>query len=344
MPSCATDGMECPAPGSACERSARITAQVTHGVDLEHRCDLRTCRFVVSPERLRFNGRPARVAVCKTGLHVHWCGTGVCKLAVQEARLNGGPWVCPISKLEVTGQAEVYCPQRVRGTGGQPDKFVHAVGPVRRRRSSRKSRNAETRRYIAMLLASKESEALIQAAAQRRERLVASAVLKAGSSFMAQMKAARAVSPRAGLPHVDSEMLTRLATAVDNFLERIRVRLTVCKGNASQVAAVVGFLAVGLKADGVTVFPKVPWISDRLPAAADLGKLPGFQCRPVSISARHIKGAIFGGNGKPIASLLFRWARPDRCNNAGQRKQPGASGAADAGDIGAEKPSGKEAS
>ena len=48
-------------------------------------CDLKTCKFVVSPQRLNYRGRPARLAVCKTALHVHWCGPNVCQLAKTES-------------------------------------------------------------------------------------------------------------------------------------------------------------------------------------------------------------------------------------------------------------------
>lgn len=309
--------LECPAPGSATAEAARQVACVQHGVDLDHRCDMARCRFVVSPQRLKMGGRPARVAVCTTGLHVHWCGTGVCQLANEEATKTDGPWVCPISKLEVTGQAEVYCPQRVRGRGGQPDKFVHTVMPTQRRRASqRKSRSSETRRFVHTLLASSEAKTLIEASAARRERMVPSAVARAGRSFMAQMLAARRTSPRAGMPPATPAMLSKLAMAVDAFLAKIRPRLTVCKGNASQVAAVIGFLAAGMNADGVVIFPKLAWVASRLPAAADLGKLPGFQCRPVSISARHIKAAVFGAGGRPISTLLFRWREAAPNNTA----------------------------
>lgn len=308
--------MECPPPGSAIADAARQIAKVDHGVNVDHRCDVAQCRFVVSSQRLKRDGRAARVAVCTESLHLHWCGTGVCKLAVQEAGRgpSDGPWVCPISRLEVTGQAEVYCPQRIRGSGGKPDKFVHSMTSTSRRRASnnRRMRTAETLKFVTMLLASNESHTLMQAAATRRERMVHSAVARAGPTFMAQMRAARGTSPRSNIAPVSKGMLVALASAIDNFLNRIRPRLAVCKGNASQVAAVVNFLAHGLRADSVTIFPKLPWVADRLPAAADLGKLPGFQCRPVSISARHIKAAVFGNTGRPVATLLFRWTPPVR--------------------------------
>ena len=230
----------------------------------------------------------------------------MCKLAAQEASSNAGPWVCPISGLEVTGQSEVYCPQRIRGRGSRPDTFSHTITPTRRRPSQKKSRSSETRRFVTMLLASQESEALILASATRRERGVTAAVVRAGSSFMAQMIRARNVNPRGALPPVNAVMLSSLAGAIDDFLDRVRDRLVVCKGNASLVAAVVGFLATGISSGSITLFPRVPWVAQRLPAAADLGKLPGFQCRPVSISARHIKAAVFGTSGGPISSLLFR--------------------------------------
>jgi len=325
--------MQCPPPGSQLAAAARRAAQASHGVNPDHRCDVARCRFVVSPDRLLWNGRPARVAVCKTGLHIHWCGTGVCELAATEARTTDGPWVCPVSNLEVTGQAEVYCPQRVRGRGSRPDTFSHSMTPVRRRSSTKKSRRSETRRYVATLLASAESEALLLASANRRERLVAAAVARAGNTFMAQMLNARNASPRGALPPVSAEILSALAASIDEFLDRIRHRLRVCKGNASQVAAVVGFLAVGMQSDGVVLFPHVPWIAQRLPAAADLGKLTGFQCRPVSISARHIKAAVFGAHGKPIASLLFRL--PPAIFTSGYRHgiRPRASCASDASAV-----------
>ena len=239
--------MECPLPGSAMATAARQIAKAHHGVNLDHRCDVSTCRFVVSPQRLKRHGRAARVAVCADSLHVHWCGTGVCALAAQEAGSHSGPWVCPISGLEVTGQAEVYCPQRVRGKGGGPDKFVHSMMPQARRRSSgsRRTRAAETHKYVTTLLASKEARELKQAAVTRRERLVPSAVASAGRSFMAQMRAARGASPRSEIPPVSNGLLAALATAIDNFLERVRPRLAVCKGNASQVAAVVNFWRTG---------------------------------------------------------------------------------------------------
>lgn len=298
--------MECPAPGSQLAEAARRAVGACHGVDLSHRCDTARCKFVVCPDRLKRNGRPARVVVCAAGLHVHWCGVGVCQLAA-EADKHGGPWVCPVSKLEVTGQTEVYCPQRVRGRGSRPDSFVHSQTPMRRRPSAKKSRLHETRRNVAMLLTSEASEALVADAAQRRERRVCQAVSRASRSFMAQMIAARETSPRTGLLPVSNVMLSDLSMAIDDFLDRIRPRLGICKGNASQVAAVVGFLVTGLKSDGVVIFPRVNWVAQRMPAAADLGKLSGFQCRPVSISARHIKAALFGADGRPVANLLFRW-------------------------------------
>lgn len=299
--------MECPEPRGWLADAARRIARVDHGVDVGHRCDVSRCTFVVCPDRLKRNGRPARLVVCKHGLHVHWCGPGVCQLAAAEAGKHDGPWVCPVSKLEVTGQAEVYCPQRVRGRGGKPDSFVHSQTPARRRPSVKRSRLMETRRNIEMLLTSAAAERLVAEATRRRERRVSEAVSRAGRHFMAQMIAARRVSPRTGLAAVDEQAVTLLARAITDFLDRVRPRLSICKGNASQVAAVVGFLAAGLVSDGVTVFPRIDWVSQRMPAAADLGKLSGFQCRPVSISARHIKAAVFGANGKPVSNLLFHW-------------------------------------
>lgn len=300
--------MECPSPGSKVAEAARQIAQVSHGVNLDHRCNLSTCKFVVSPARLRRYGRPARLAVCKSGLHVHWCGNGVCQLAKSESLLKtDGPWVCPVSGLEVTGQAELYCPQRVRGKGSNPDTFVHSVSSLRRRSSSKKSRKSEIRRCLAILLNSKESETLILSTARRREKLVSSAVAKSGVNFLDQMKSARRIHPRGSLPAVTPAMMSSLTFAVDDFLLRVRHRLQVCKGIASQVAAVIGFLSSGVTSNGVVMFPKIEWVSERLPCAADLGKLPGFQCRPVSISARHIKAAVFGKHGTPVATLLFRW-------------------------------------
>jgi hypothetical protein len=302
--------MECPPPQSQLAESARRIVKARHGVDLEHRCDVAKCQFVVCPQRLKRNGRPARLVVCTAGLHVHWCGPGVCQLAVQEADKHAGPWVCPVSRLEVTPQAEVYCPQRVRSRGSQPDAFVHTQSTVRRRPSVKKSKLHETRRNVAVLLTSPAAEALVAEAAVRRERRVSQAVSKAGFQFLEQMRAARSASPRTSLQPVSSATISALASAIDDFLTRVRPRLNICKGNASQVAAVVGFLATGLCSDGVTIFPRLDWVAQRMPAAADLGKLAGFQCRPVSISARHIKAAVFGANGRPISSLLFRWSEP----------------------------------
>jgi len=299
--------MECPAPGSQLAEAARSIVRATHGVDLEHRCDVSKCRFAVCSRPLKRGGRPARLAVCTHGLHVHWCGVGVCSLARTEARQDG-PWVCPISGLEVTGQAEVYCPQRRKGRGGKPDTFEHSVTPLSRRRPSvKKSKLAETRRFVEILLTSPQSEALIVGAADRRARSVSAAVCRAGNAFMAQMSAARRTCPRSILPPVPSELVAALSAAINDFLSRVRPRLAVCKGNASLVAAVVGFLATGVTSGETVIVPQVDWVRRRMPAAADLGKLPGFQCRPVSISARHIKAAVFGANGTPIASLLFRW-------------------------------------
>lgn len=288
---------------------ARKTAGgAQHGVNLEHRCDISRCRFVLNQCPLKYGGRPARIAVCASSLHIHWCGTNVCRLA-QTQGAEDAPWVCPISGLEVTGQAELYCPQRVRKRGSRPDVFSHSLNTAQRKPAAKKCKVAETRRLLSILLTSPDSEALVSAASTRRMRAIPSAVSQAGPAFMDQMIAARLASPRFALPHVSEAIIADLALAIDDFIARVKPRLGVCKGNASQVAAVVGFLATGVNADGVVIFPKLHWVTSRLPAAADLGKLPGFQCRPVSISARHIKAAVFGSNGKPIATLLFRWPR-----------------------------------
>ena len=46
-----------------------------------------------------------------------------------------------------------------------------------------------------------------------------------------------------------------------------------------------------------------------LPDPADFGKIPGFQCRPVSITSRNMKAAMHGANGFPNAALLFKCPR-----------------------------------
>ena len=106
--------MECPAPQSAIEAAARAAVNGLHGVDVNHRCDVASCTFVPVRQKLTRFGRPARVMVCKKSLHVHWCGPGVCQLANRKDTACDGAWTCPISQLEVTGQAEVYVPQRNR--------------------------------------------------------------------------------------------------------------------------------------------------------------------------------------------------------------------------------------
>ena len=313
--------MECPAPGSKLADIARRTAQVCYGVNVNHKCTIGTCRFVACPLRnLKRNNRAARLMVCSSSLHVHWCGVDVCSLVKEQAIPTDGPWVCPISRLEITGQAEVYCPQRRRGRGSRPDQFVHSQTTAPRKSVCRsrakagksRSRLAETQRFVTMLLASKESEALIIKAAQRREKHVHAKVSKAGTSFMAQMLAARTVCPRLCLPPASPENLTSISIGINNFLERVRPRMSVSKGNASQIAACVGFLSTGISTKHTVIVPRLDWVARRLPEPADLGKLPGFQCRPVSISARHIKAAVFGAKGDAIATMLFRLPAPFR--------------------------------
>ena len=315
--------MECPDPSSELAALARRTAKVCYGVNVDHKCAIGSCRFVsCSLRNLKRNNRPARLMVCTSSLHVHWCGVDVCSLAKDHASNENGPWVCPISNLEITGQAEVYCPQRRRGRGSRPDQFVHSQTAAPQKVSCRargratagksRSRVAETQRFVTMLLASRESEALIIKAAQRREKHVHSKVSHAGTSFMAQMIAARTASPRMCVPPVQPENITSLSAGINNFLERVRPRLSVSKGNASQIAACVGFLATGVQNKNTVIVPRLEWVAQRLPEPADLGKLPGFQCRPVSISARHIKAAMFGVKGDAIATMLFRLPPPFR--------------------------------
>jgi len=332
--------MECPAPGSELEAIARATVQCGHGVDLAHRCDVAKCKFVPVKQKLRRFGRPARGMVCTKGLHWHWCGPGVCQLANTKNVDCDGAWTCPISRLEVTEQAEIYVPQRDRARSastGQTtftdtmtmkkrdkrrntltDNVSNGIAAKRARRHSApasvnennpssKSHKRSTAKLLTALLSSPDAMQLKELAATKRERDVFTAVSNAGPEFFEQMSAARRACPRMLASPPPPECIDALAAAVDDFVTRIRPKLEgSCKGHASVVAACTTFLAAGLEFKGVTIVPKVPWVSARVPAPTDIGKIPGFMCRPTSISMRGIKAALFGAGGLPNSSLLFK--------------------------------------
>lgn len=331
--------MECPSPQSAIEAAARAAVNGLHGVDVKHRCDVASCTFVPVRQKLTRFGRPARVMVCKKSLHVHWCGPGVCQLANRKDTACDGAWTCPISQLEVTGQAEVYVPQRNRSRSNSTGtaQFIDTMtmkkrdGPKHRRRSAGKARvrrhslpaslsdrlhnyhgsgiprPGATAKLLTQLLSSPDALRLKALTCQKRERLVTTAVTSAGPNFFAQMSAARTACPRMIASPPPRECIAALASAVDDFVLRVRPKLNgVCKGHASLVAACTTFLAGGLSFKGVTIVPKLPWVEARVPAPTDVGKIPGFMCRPTSISMRNIKAALFGEGGLPNSTLLFK--------------------------------------
>lgn len=315
--------MECPAPGSAIEAAARAAAGVGHGVDLNHRCDVEACKFRMVQQRLKRNGRSARVFVCIKSLHVHWCGNHVCGLPGQlRPSCAEGAWTCPISGLEVQAQDEVHCLTKTK-THGRPDSWHNSASHTETQKcrtakarkrgktmaAARRERTARcmTAALLKVLLASPETKSLRKLAQQRKERAVSIAVSKAGSGFIEQMHAARQAYPlEMADAAVHDKVVSALAASIDDFVARIKPQLKVCKGQASVVASCCSFLRTGMTRNNVVMFPKLQWLEAVLPDPADFGKIPGFQCRPVSITSRNIKAAMHGANGFPNAALLFK--------------------------------------
>ena len=315
--------MECPIPGSALEAAARIAVGAQHGVDLEHRCDVEACTFKMVPQRIKRHGRSARAYVCVKSLHVHWCGNHVCGLPTQlRPSCADSAWTCPISGLEVQAQDEVHCLTKTK-THGKPDSWHNSASHTETQRcrtakarkksksmaAVRRERHARcmTAALLRVLLGSAETKSLRQLARQRKERAVSAAVSKAGPGFIEQMHAARQAYPAESADaEIPEKVVTTLAASIDDFVARIKPQLKVCKGQASVVASCCSFLRTGMTRNNVVMFPKLAWLGAVLPDPADFGKIPGFQCRPVSITSRNIKAAMHGANGFPNAALLFK--------------------------------------
>lgn len=321
--------MECPVAGSPLEEAARKTCGVMHGVDPQHRCDLKTCKFKMANARIKENGRAARIFVCTSSLHIHRCGVGVCKLPQHLApSLSESGWTCPISGIEVQSQDEVFCLTKSKEHGkadqwtntsnskeSQKCRSLASRTAARRASASKRFKRARsmTQSHLETLLLSEASRLLRVQEAKRAEKLVTSAVLQAGMQFTDQMRAARQAYPKPLLKTtLDPAVLKALAAAIDEFSDRTRPHLDVFKGHAAMVAACCTFLTSGMTSNGVTMFPVLPWLKTLMPHPTDIGKINGFQCRPVSIMCRNIKATMHGRSGQANARLLFKcpdWLR-----------------------------------
>jgi hypothetical protein len=273
------------------------------GVDPNHRCVAFQCTY--------WSDGKTPLFICRTGLHLHRCNRYACTLAVT---VEDGEFTCPVSGY-CQGSAQAHYPTR-----DHKDRFINTctwTPPARRKRRHRKQRRViplhskTIADYIGLILQPRRRDGC-------RDRMLKGCLTR--TSFQATMAA---VARSFGL-HEPSKLTAAdvlLASAVGEYIARVRRCLTKTYTDLTLVAVVLSFLCSGLTVRGVVVFPLIPDVARRAPSAVAYALVPGLQCRAMSNATRAIRVLFLDARAIPAELIFPDW--PGSPNNGGLANQPG---------------------
>lgn len=114
-------------------------------------------------------------------------------------------------------------------------------------------------------------------------------------------------APTTGVTQIQLE---RLTTAIIRYYEKLNIDWsTTHKTMSTFTAVVVSKLRTGYLINGITIFPKIEWISQHAPTDIQFSGIVGIQCRSMSIMWRKMQAAIISpASGLPSHTKIFSLA------------------------------------
>ena len=98
---------------------------------------------------------------------------------------------------------------------------------------------------------------------------------------------------------------TNIVAAVYVHAQKLQACLCTKPSEYILVATIASLLTFGLDAQGVVIYPKLPWFVENMPPLTLYAQVEHIQCRNMSACTRAIKKATFQQNGI-VASLVFQ--------------------------------------
>lgn len=289
---------------------------ISHGVNTKHTCNVKTCSF----KTFRSSLSSHITCICTKSLHYHICSTAKCNIGIH---IKHGAIICPISGIETKPPTLVYYPARNKSWSAPHNSFAHNMSAPKRHTSknnsaTKRKHSIDKAKIKSIKLSTIALTTLINSShmdnikSQHSKKQISTlkqsiANLKSSSSFIHSMHTARTILPRTIKHHINQETITAIAKDIDDYITKIKkVSQKQCKGHNALVGACVSLLKTGLSAKGVTIFPKITCIAQNAPSHTQIGKIPGFQSRPMSVATRIIKSLVYLKSGTPNTNYTFK--------------------------------------
>lgn len=288
--------MQCPQnPNDRAVLACQKAKNIKHGVDPLHKCNLRECSFWnTSYDRMLF--------VCKTGLHLHRCSNQTCTLAYDTNA--SGFFVCPVSGIEMKEQSMVHA-NVVKITsrfGSERWGKRYNYKPTVKSTAKAKKKSPKKQQIHSSFVNSMLCK--IARSSPNQDKLIKRVVklITQKTSFVTLIckmaETTRLYKPMQPCP-------TNIIAAICKHANKLQLCLNPRPSNHVLIATIASLLTSGLSAQGVVIYPKVPWFVDNMPPLTLYAQVEHIQCRNMSACTRAIKQVIFQKNGI-VASLVFQ--------------------------------------
>ena len=254
--------------------------------------------------------RFGRVAVCRSSLHTHLCGPGVCTDPSLHIQTPEGT-TCTLTGLVVAGPQEVLAPKISADGSFKRHWEIDGAHPARvKRRKAQAKTDAAAKLDAAIestcrtIFASPERAAAAEKAAKKAGERAARAMPPGIATLDDMMQAVASECRAAGNAAVaatNSEHdVRRVAAVVKAATRLITGKGFKSKNAAITAAAILSLMQDGFEVDGCVMVEKHPFSHYYLPTQAQLGTMAGLQCRAITLAIRAIKRFMVTPRGEPL--------------------------------------------
>lgn len=234
---------------------------------------------------------------CTDSLHVHVCSHAGCRLMEDHTRT--GIHTCPLTGIESKERSYVHRETvKIEGWGGVRFLKAHHFEGRRVRGKKRRPTLVVTTAIVAKLVRGMVDE-------NHRKLLssegTARTVLKHSKHFadiIMQM------ATQCELYRTAERMPAELVPSVVAYSKTVYPRVKPSPTPHIFAAVVLSQLQCGLVVNGITVFPRVPWLARYAPPLTGYAALDNVQCRAMSICTRNLKRLLFA-DGHVATSFVY---------------------------------------
>lgn len=270
--------------------------------------------------RLWQHPKQSHIYVCHSSRQIHFCGSR-CAYGVVDRNLENT--VCALTGFVIGGPAEITYTRLSKDSYGSGNKLIGdnyvRMGTKQHQKSAArtpKSYSRLVRSTVVNILHGHERDKQYKHAKHRFTRDVVTIArrisTKKGLSFVAMQQHIVAIYNEhksmlsTPIPHVDQriDMLTKAIVAYWNVMQRFLHNSI--KNVITFTAVCITKLRDGCVINGITVFPRNPWLALHTPADIQFGGITNIQCRSMSYLWRKMVQAIIcSSTNMPQHALLF---------------------------------------